>query len=57
MKDFILFYSKTFILEKEWKQEQEERDKQTPCWAGNLMQGSIPGPWPCDLGHNQESDT
>lgn len=30
--------------------------KQTPCWAWNLMQGSISWPWDHDLMKNQKSD-
>ena len=32
---------------------QREREKQTPHWAGSLMQGLITGPWDHDLSQRQ----
>ena len=38
-------------VEKE--QREEEREKQSPCWAGSPMWGLIPGPWDHDLSQRQ----
>ena len=51
-KDFIYLFERESI--GEWgREEQKKREKQTSCWAGNLMQGWIPGLWDHDLSWRQ----
>jgi len=52
----LTFFFKIYLLirEHEWGEEHRERDKQTSCWAWNLTQGSIPGPWDHNLSQNEE---
>ena len=43
-RDFI--YLRKRVCDREsMSQGEGQREKQTPHWAGSLMQGLIPGPW------------
>ena len=42
-----------YLREREHECGEGQREKQTPCGAGSLMQGSIPGPWDRDLSLRQ----
>ena len=54
-----LFTFNDFISERKRAQEYrhkwggEQREKQTPCWAGGPMQGLIPGPQDHDVSRKQ----
>ena len=58
---FIFFFLRLYLFI--WQREhantsrgshrQREREKQAPHWAGNLMQGLIPGPWDHNLSWRQ----
>ena len=50
-KDFI--YLTETEREHKLGEQQREWEKQTPCWAGSLMRGSISGPWDFDLSLKQ----
>ena len=59
------FLKRFYLFEREKKRErmhcgearhrgrEREREKQSPCSAGSLMWGSIPGPWDHDLNRRQ----
>ena len=55
------YYIYLFDRERDSQREREhkqgewerEREKQTPCWAGSPMWGSIPDPWDHDLSQRQ----
>ena len=50
----VLFFSNfIYLKECEPKQEEGQRDKQTPPWAGSLSLGSIPGLWDHNLSQSQ----
>ena len=57
---FVLSFSGIFFLmilflwerEKE-SMSKEERERETPHWAGSPTQGSIPGPWDHDLSRRE----
>ena len=50
----ILFIIYWFICKHKQSEWQREREKQTPCWAGNPIRGSIPGPWDHNLSQRQQ---
>lgn len=63
----VVFFYDLFIFRKKREKERarigegpeggrERERKQTPQWAGNPTQGSIPRPWDCDRSRNQESE-
>ena len=50
-KDFIYFFKRE--SKSDIERAQRKREKQIPCWAGSLRQGSIPGPWDHDSSWRQ----
>ena len=60
LQSLILFFPKIhlFIREREWVKgkRQREREKQTFCWTGSPMWGSIPQPWDHNLSWKQMLD-
>jgi len=51
---FLFFFLKILLRERTsvWER-QSETEKQDPCWVGNPMRGSIPGPRDHDLSRRQ----
>ena len=52
LKTFFKDFISLFERQRTWRGE-EQREKQTPCWAGSPTQDSIPGPWDHDLSRRQ----
>ena len=52
-KRFYLFWKSMREKAHEGRERQKQSEKQAPCWAGTLTQGSIPGPWYHDVSWRQ----